>query len=112
MGCLDPYKLREDFPILKRRIGGNPLIYFDNAASSLKPLKVVQAISDFYSCGYSNIHRGVHTLSQEATNRYEEARETLARFIGASNPNEVIFTSGTTDSINMVAYGYGLSHLR
>lgn len=110
MGCLDPHTVREDFPTLNRKIHGNPLIYFDNAASSLKPLKVIQTVSDFYLNHYSNIHRGVHTISQEATSMYEEAREKVAQLIGAKL-EEVIFTSGTTDSLNLVAYGYGLKIL-
>jgi len=111
MANLNPYEIRGDFPTLKRKIRGKPLIYFDNAASSLKPIQVIQSITEFYRDHYSNIHRGVHTLSQEATSLYEEARETVSNFIGAGDSREVIFTSGTTDSINLVAYGYGFTHL-
>ncbi|RLF21653.1 MAG: cysteine desulfurase, partial [Thermoprotei archaeon] len=107
MGRLDPHQVREDFPLLRRKIRGRPLVYFDNAATTLKPRQVIEAIVDFYENHYSNVFRGVHTLSQEATDMYEEARETVAKFIGAKDAKEVIFTLNATDSINAVAYGWG-----
>ncbi len=96
-------QLRGQFPILSRHINGKPLVYLDNAASSQKPLQVIEAISAYYSEINSNVHRGVHTLSQQATDAYEAARETLARFIGAPDKNTIIFTKGATEAINTVA---------
>jgi len=96
-------KIRNDFPILERKINGNPLIYFDNAATSQKPLAVIEAISDYYKKHNANVHRGIHTLSDESTQLYEGARKTIAEFIGAGSPNELIFTKGTTDSLNSLA---------
>jgi cysteine desulfurase / selenocysteine lyase len=83
---LDPYKIREDFPILKREVNGNPLIYFDNAATTQKPRQVIQAIRDFYENYNANVHRAVHTISLEATELYEKASETISAFIGAKRP--------------------------
>ena len=96
-------KIRNDFPILERKINGNPLIYFDNAATSQKPLAVIEAISDYYKKHNANVHRGIHTLSDESTQLYEGARKTIAEFIGAGSPKELIFTKGTTDSLNSLA---------
>jgi cysteine desulfurase/selenocysteine lyase len=112
MSCTNLEETRRDFPILERKIRGKRLVYLDSAASSLKPIQVVEAIRDFYLSEYSNIHRGIHYLSQLATSRYEEAREKIARFINANSPEEVIFTYGTTDSLNMLAYSYGLKVLK
>ena len=99
-------KIREDFPILKRTVHGKPLVYFDNAATSQTPTLVIDAIVDYYSNYNSNIHRGVHTLSQEATDKYEEARIKVQHHFNAKHAYEIILTSGTTDSINMVAAGF------
>lgn len=99
-------KIREDFPILKRKINGYPLIYFDNAATSQTPLQVINTIVDYYSNYNSNIHRGVHTLSQEATDKYEAARKKVQNHFNAKHSFEIIFTSGTTHGINMVANGF------
>ncbi|MCI2229411.1 cysteine desulfurase [Polaribacter sp. MSW13] len=99
-------KIREDFPILKRTIHGKPLVYFDNAATSQTPQIVIDAIVDYYSNYNANIHRGVHTLSQEATDKYEEARIKIQKHFNAKEAYEIILTSGTTDSINMVASGF------
>jgi cysteine desulfurase/selenocysteine lyase len=104
-------QLRAQFPILRQRINGKPLVYFDNAASSQKPLQVIEAISTYYSEINSNVHRGVHTLSQRATDAYEAARETLARFIGAPDKNTVIFTKGATEAINTVAAAFSKKFL-
>lgn len=103
---LDIEKIRKDFPILKRKVNSKPLIYFDNAATSQKPQIVIDSIVDYYSNYNANIHRGVHTLSQEATNAYEEARIKIQNHFNAEKSHEIILTSGTTHSINLVATGF------
>ena len=103
----DVHKIREDFPILHRKVNGKPLVYFDNAATSQTPLQVIEKITNYYSTYNANIHRGVHQLSQEATDRYEEARQTIQQHFNAKHAHEIIFTSGTTHSINLVAHGFG-----
>ncbi len=109
---LDPYRIREDFPILKRKINGNPLIYFDNAATSQKPRQVIDAVSNFYRQHNANVHRAVHTLSQEASELYESAHEEVGKFINAGGAEEIIFVRGTTEAINMVAYSWGCHNLK
>jgi len=109
---LDPYKIREDFPILKRKINNHPLIYFDNAATSQKPKQVIEAIKNFYENHNANVHRAVHTLSQEASELYEKAHEEVANFINANGMEEIVFVRGTTEAINMVAYAWGLRSLK
>ena len=100
--------LRRDFPILSRKVHRNrPLVYFDNAASTQRPRQVVEAMSAFYETDYSNVHRGVHALSQASSERFEHARETLAKFVNAADPREIVFTSGTTAGVNLVARGWG-----
>lgn len=99
-------KIRADFPILLRQVHNKPLIYFDNAATSQKPQAVIDALVHYYSFQNANIHRGVHALSQEATDAYEQARQQLQRFFNARFRQEIIFTAGTTHSINIVAHGY------
>lgn len=96
-------EIRRDFPILERKIGGNPLVYFDNGATCQKPQQVINSIVQYYTTYNANIHRGVHTLSQEATEAYETARKKLQNHINAAKPYEVLFTSGTTEGINLVA---------
>jgi len=108
----DVEKIRKDFPILTREVNGKPLIYLDNGASSQKPHAVIQAIEHYYKDYNSNIHRGVHTLSQIATQAYEDAREKVRAFINAGHSHEVIFTKGTTDSINLVASSFGRKYLK
>ena len=108
----NPYKVREDFPILKRKINNHPLIYFDNAATSQKPRQVIEALKDFYERRNANVHRAVHTLSLEATELYEEAHEEAAKFIGAESIEEIVFVRGTTEAINLVAYSWGLHNLK
>ncbi|MBC8754382.1 cysteine desulfurase [Kordia sp. YSTF-M3] len=103
---LDIQKIRKDFPILNREVNGKPLIYFDNAATSQTPQQVIDCIVDYYSRYNANIHRGVHTLSQEATDAYEEARIKIQKHFNASKPHEIILTSGTTESINLIANGF------
>jgi cysteine desulfurase / selenocysteine lyase len=105
--AIDMAKLRTDFPILKREVYGKPLVYLDNAATSQKPQVVIDAITEYYSTINSNVHRGVHHLSQVATDRFEEVRRKVKEFIGAAHEHEVIFTRGTTESINLVAYSFG-----
>lgn len=104
--AFDVQKIRADFPILGREVNGHPLVYFDNAATSQTPQCVIDAIADYYARYNANIHRGVHTLSQEATDAYEHARIKVQKHLNAAHPHEVIFTSGTTHSINIVAAGY------
>ncbi|QRM88482.1 SufS family cysteine desulfurase [Lacinutrix sp. WUR7] len=103
---LDLKKIRADFPILKRQVNGKPLVYFDNAATSQTPQQVIDVIVDYYSNYNANIHRGVHTLSQEATDKYEAARHTIQKHFNAAHAHEIIYTSGTTHSINLVASGF------
>jgi len=108
---IDP-SVRDDFPILSRTIRGKRLVFLDSAASSQKPVQVLEAMDSFYRTRYANVYRGAYLLSEEATAAYEAARATAAAFIGAGTPNEVIFTRGTTTGINAVAYGWGLNHLQ
>lgn len=103
---LDIETIRKDFPILSREVNGRPLVYLDNAATSQTPRPVIEAIVDYYSRYNANIHRGVHTLSQEATDAYEQSRQLLQKHFNAKEPYEIIFTSGTTHSINLVANGF------
>ena len=103
---LDLTQIRADFPILKQKVNGKPLVYFDNAATSQKPQLVIDAISIYYSEINANIHRGVHKLSQLATDAYEQSRQKIQNHINAQFPHEVIFTSGTTHSVNLVANGF------
>lgn len=103
---LDIKKIRQDFPILNRQVNGKPLVYFDNAATSQTPQQVIDVIVDYYSNYNANIHRGVHTLSQEATDKYEAARKTIQNHFNAKHAYEIILTSGTTHSINLVANGF------
>jgi cysteine desulfurase/selenocysteine lyase len=100
-------EIREDFPALRQLIYGKNLIYFDNGATSQKPQSVLDAINRYYSKDNANIHRGVHHLSQKATSDYEASRKTIANYINANSTDEIIFTKGTTDGINLVAYSYG-----
>jgi len=104
--------IRSEFPFLSRKVNKKPIIYLDSAASSQKPQNVIDQLVKTYSQSYSNIHRGLHTLSEEATNSYEEVRLKIARFINAYSKEEIIFTSGATMSINLIANSYGLSKLK
>ncbi|MGI9037979.1 MAG: cysteine desulfurase [Gemmatimonadota bacterium] len=104
---LDVAKVRADFPILGRKVHGRPLVYLDSAASSQKPQAVIDSISDYLSAHHANVHRGAHQLSVEATDAYEGARKDVARYIGAADHREVVFTRGTTEAINLVAYSWG-----
>ena len=109
---LDIQKIRNEFPLLGRTVYKKPVVYFDNAATTQKPLSVIESISDYYKFQNSNIHRGVHFLSQEATEAFENARIYVQKFLNASKHSEIIFTRGTTESINLVAAGFGKSHLK
>tara|TARA_E500000075_G_scaffold9495_1_gene7444 strand:+ start:4349 stop:5575 length:1227 start_codon:yes stop_codon:yes gene_type:complete len=103
---LDLVQIRDDFPILHRKVNGQPLVYLDNAATSQTPLPVIDAISDYYKHTNANIHRGVHALSQEATDQYEAARQKIQQHFNAKHAHEIILTSGTTHAINLVANGF------
>jgi cysteine desulfurase/selenocysteine lyase len=105
-------KIRADFPILDRKVGDRPLVYLDNAATSQKPRQVIDAITDYYTRYNANVHRGVHTLSIEATEAYEEARAKVARFIGAAEPSSIIWTRNISEAINLVAYSWGNANVR
>jgi cysteine desulfurase / selenocysteine lyase len=109
---LDVARIRADFPILARQVNGHPLIYLDNAATTQKPRQVIAALVDYYERYNANIHRGVHTLSVEATEAYELARERVAGFVGAAEPDEIVFTRNVTESLNMVAVCWGREFLR
>ena len=108
----DVAEIRKDFPILKQKVHGKPLVYFDNGATSQKPQQVIDALSRYYSAENSNIHRGVHDLSERATAAYETAREKIRAFINAPSDKEIIFVRGTTEAINLVAQSYGRSFLK
>ena len=108
---LDVQAIREDFPILRRKVYDRPLVYLDNAATSQKPQSVIQALVDYYEGYNSNVHRGVHALSMEATDRYEEARVKVANFIKADTPESVIWTRNTTEGINLVANSWALEEI-
>ena len=108
----DPHRVREDFPILKQRINNYPLIYFDNAATSQKPRQVIEAIKQFYEKYNANVHRAVNTLSQKASELYEDAHKEVAEFINANSMKEIVFVRGTTEAINLVAYAWGLHNLK
>lgn len=103
----DVHKIREDFPILKTKVRGKPLVYFDNAATTQKPRQVIERIKKYYEEENSNVHRGVHFLSEVATKEYEAARETIRKFINAESSEEIIFTKGTTEAINLIANSFG-----
>lgn len=105
-------EIRKKFPILETKINGYPLVYFDNGASSQKPIEVIEVISNYYKHEHSNIHRGVHHLSAAATEKYETSRINVAKFLNAPSQREIIFTKGTTDSINLVAYSFGKAFLK
>ena len=108
----DVAKVRADFPVLTRIVRGNPLVYLDNASTAQKPRSVLDAMDHYYRNTNANVHRGVHTLSGEATSAYEKARERVALFLGAQSPREIVFTSGTTAALNLVAQSYAGSVLR
>ncbi|MEJ6388549.1 cysteine desulfurase [Gymnodinialimonas ulvae] len=108
----DIHAIRADFPILAREVNGKPLVYLDNGASAQKPQVVIDAITQAYAQEYSNVHRGLHYLSNLATEKYEGVRGTIARFLGAKDEDEIVFTSGTTEGINLVAYGWAMPRMQ
>ena len=105
-------EIKSYFPILNQEVNGHPLVYLDSAATSQKPIQVIEAISNYYNLDNSNVHRGVHTLGNRATDSYEGAREKVRKFINASSTQEVIFTRGTTTALNTVAAGYGRQNVQ
>ncbi len=109
---LDIQKIRSQFPILQQKVNGKPLVYFDNAATTQKPKQVIDAISDYYEGYNANIHRGLHSLAEKATSAFEDTRKVFQEFINAKESEEIIFTKGTTDSINLVASAYGRKFLK
>ena len=104
--------IRRDFPILHRKVNGKPLVYLDNGASAQKPQVVIDAVAHAYAMEYANVHRGLHYLSNLATEKYETVRTTIARFLNAGSPDEIVFTSGTTEAINLVSYGWAAPRLQ
>ncbi|MEM9125195.1 MAG: cysteine desulfurase, partial [Pseudomonadota bacterium] len=108
----DVQKVRSDFPILSRQVNGKPLTYLDNGASAQKPQVVIDAVTRAYAEEYSNVHRGLHYLSNLATEKYEAVRGTIARFLGSSDENRIVMNSGTTEGINLVAYGWAMPRLQ
>ena len=110
--ALDVARIRADFPVLAERVGGRPIVYLDSANTSQKPRAVIDAMADFMSTGYAPINRSAYELASRATDRYERARASVARFIGASSTREVVFTKNATESLNLVAHSWGRSRLR
>ncbi len=105
-------KIRADFPILSREVHGKPLVYLDNGASAQKPTAVIDAVNNVYSHEYANVHRGLHYLSNATTDAYEKSRESVRKFLNAGSVDEIVFTKGTTEAINLVAYGWAMKHLK
>ena len=112
MNSFDVHAFRSEFPILSRAVRDKELIYLDNAATKQKPRDVIDAIRDYYTASNANVHRGMHALSEEATERYEQARAICANFVGCEDPREIVLTSGATDALNLVAQSFGASILR
>jgi cysteine desulfurase/selenocysteine lyase len=112
MTNIDWVKVRADFPILQQQVNGRPLVYFDNAASSQKPRAVIDALVHYYERDNANVHRGLHELSSRATDAYEGARLKVATYLGAAQPEEIVFTRGTTEAINLVANAWGMANLK
>ena len=108
----DVEKIRADFPILHQEVNGQPLVYLDNAATTQKPNAVIDAISDYYRFDNSNVHRGAHALADRATVKFEAAREKVAQFLNAPSAKQIIWTRGTTESINLVAASWGRANLK
>ncbi len=111
VAAYDVEAIRRDFPILSRQVHGKPLVYLDNGASAQKPQSVIDAITHAYSNEYANVHRGLHFLSNAATDAYEKSRETVRRFLNAGSVDEIVFTKNATEAINTVAYGYGMPNI-
>ena len=111
MSTLDLSAVRQDFPILSRDVRGKPLVYLDNGASAQKPQVVIDAVTRGYAEEYANVHRGLHYLSNLATEKYEAVRGTIAKFLNAASEDEIVLNSGTTEGINMVAYSWALPRM-
>src|SRR5207302_3951529 len=109
---LDVYTIRQQFPILNREVKGKPLVYFDNAATSQKPQQVIDALTNYYSIYNANIHRGIHTLAEEATLAFEASRDAVQQFIHSPSREQIIFTRGATEGINLVAYTWGRQNIK
>src|SRR4030095_15090412 len=109
---LDVFNIRQQFPLLNREVKGNPLIYFDNAATSQKPQSVIDALVNYYTNYNANVHRGIHTLAEKATLAFEATRDAVQQFIHATSREEIIFTRGTTEGINLVAYTWGRQNIK
>src|SRR6188768_3082773 len=112
LSAIDIEKIRQQFPVLHQQVNNRDLIYFDNAATSQKPIQVISALSDYYKGYNANIHRGIHTLAEKATKAYEETRHTARAFINARSEQEIIFTRGVTESLNLVAATYGKAFIK
>jgi len=112
LNSIDINKIREEFPVLNQEVNGFPLVYFDNAATSQKPTEVLEALNGYYRGYNSNVHRGAHTLAAKATDAFEATREKVRDFVGAAHTEEIIFTKGTTEAINLVAYSYGRAFIK
>jgi len=110
--AIDPLVVRRDFPILEQQVNGRPLVYLDNAATTQKPVQVLDALETYYRRDNANVHRGIHELSRRATVAYEGARSRIGRFIGVEDPGEIVFTRGTTESLNLMAFSWGLEFLQ
>ena len=108
----DVFEFRKEFPILSKKVNNKPLVYLDNGASSQKPIKVIEAVKNCYESEYSNVHRGLHYLSNLATEKYEAVRDKVVSFLGASLQEEIIFTSGSTEALNLVSYGWANQNLK
>ena len=108
----DVAKIREDFPILSRQVNNKPLVYLDNGASAQKPQVVIDAVTRAYSAEYANVHRGLHYLSNLATDKYEAVRGKIAKFLNAASEDHIVFNSGTTEGINLIAYGWAMPRLQ
>jgi len=111
-GAVDWNRIRADFPILEQEVNGHPLIYFDNAATTQKPRAVIEALRHYYEHNNANVHRGLHELSSRATEAYESARQRVASYLNAASADEIVFSRGTTESINLVAQAWGGKFLR
>ncbi len=109
---LDVYAIRQQFPVLNREVKGRPLVYFDNAATTQKPQAVIDALVNYYSNYNANIHRGIHTLAEEATAAFEATRDAVQQFINAETREQIIFTKGTTEGINLVAQTWGRQNIK
>jgi cysteine desulfurase/selenocysteine lyase len=109
---LEISRIRLDFPQLQTEVNGHPLVYFDNAATTLKPMPVIKALTDYYSFQVANVHRGIHTLSEVGTRHFEETRMAVLKLLNAKSPSEIIYTKGTTDALNLLAHSFGTKHLK